>query len=86
MKWFRSISVARGSRPQIEMLPMIKTSQKRLLFFQFQFLLASSRTPVINNNIDPGSPGPLNLILPTNVNGLPTKIFKWLSIQMGPQQ
>ena len=35
------------ARPPIEMLPMIKMSQKRLLFFQFQFLLASSRTTVI---------------------------------------
>ena len=44
------------------MLPMIKASQKRLLFLQFQFLLASSRTTVINNNTDPGGPGQLNLI------------------------
>ena len=46
------------ARPPIEMLPMIKMSQKRLLFFQFQFLLASSRTTVINNRIDPGGPAP----------------------------
>ena len=44
-------------------------SQKRRLFFQFQFLLASSRTPVINNRIDAGGPGPLNLIF--------TNQFKW---------
>ena len=32
--------------PPIEMLPMIKMSQKRLLFRLFQFLLATSRTTV----------------------------------------
>ena len=48
--------------PSIEMQPVIKMSQKRLLFFQFQFLLASSRTTAINNNSDLGGPGPLNLI------------------------
>ena len=32
--------------PPFEMLPMIKMSQKRLLFIQFQFLLASSSTTV----------------------------------------
>ena len=32
------------------------------LFLQFQFLLALSRTTVINNNIDNRVPGPLNLI------------------------
>ena len=38
---------AQGARfPPIETLPMIKTSQKRLLFLQFQFLLASLRTTV----------------------------------------
>ena len=30
-----------------------------------------------NNNIVPGGPGPLNLIFPTNLNVLPTIIFKW---------
>ena len=39
---------------------MIKMSQKRLLFLQF--LLTSSRTTVIDNNIDPKGPGPLNLM------------------------
>ena len=54
-----------------------KMSHKRLLFFQFQFLLASSRTTVINNNIDPGGPGPFNLFLPINLEMPPTIIFKW---------
>ena len=48
-KVLRYISVARGgqgARPSIEMLPMIKMSQKRLLFLQFEFLSASSRTTV----------------------------------------
>ena len=50
---------AQGTRPPlIEMPPMIKMSQKRLLFLQFQFLSASLRTTVIDNNIDPGGPGP----------------------------
>ena len=49
-------------------------SQKILLFLQFQFLLhlrvqQYTRTVVINNNIDPGDPGPLNLILANQ--------FKW---------
>ena len=35
-----------GARLPIEMLPMIKMSQKRLLFLQFEFLSASSRTTV----------------------------------------
>ena len=55
--------------PPIEMLPKIKILQKRLLFLQFEFLLGSlrttvgyTRTTVINNNIDPGGPGPFNLI------------------------
>ena len=60
------IGVARGRAggpgPPIEMLPMIKMSQKRLLLLQFQFLLVSSRTRVITNNIDPGGLGSLNLI------------------------
>ena len=51
-----------GARPPIEMLPMIKMSQKRLLFFQFEFVSAPSRTKVINNNINRGDPGYLNLI------------------------
>ena len=38
-------------------------SQKRLLFLQSRFLLASLRTTVINNNIDPEDPGPINLII-----------------------
>ena len=46
---------------------MIEISQKRLLFLQF--LLASSRTTVINNSIDLGGSGPLNLIF--------TNQFKW---------
>ena len=65
--------------PQIEMLPMIKMSQKRLLFLQF--LLVSSRTTVINNIVDPWGQGPFNLIFANQ--------FKWTSynnIQMGPQQ
>ena len=37
-------------------------SQKRLLFLQFQYFLASSRTTVINNSIDIGGPAPFNLI------------------------
>ena len=49
----------------IEMLPMMKMSQKKIVF---QFL-ASSRTTVINNSIDTGSLGPLNLIC--------TNQFKW---------
>ena len=36
----------RGLAPPMEMLPIIKMSQKRLMFFQFQLLLASSRTTV----------------------------------------
>ena len=44
------IGVARGGRgtgpPTIELLPMIKISQKILWFLQFQFLLASSLTTV----------------------------------------
>ena len=48
--------------PPIEMLPMIKMSQKKLLFLQFQFLLESSRATAINNNSDLEGPGPLNLI------------------------
>ena len=65
-----------------------KNVTKKLLFLQFQFLLASSytHTTVIKNNIDPGGPGPLNLIFPTNFNEPPTIIFKWPSIEMGPQQ
>ena len=35
-----------GSAPPIEMLPMTKMSQKRLLFFLFQFLLATSHITV----------------------------------------
>ena len=80
-----SIGVARGgggggskgpATPPIEMLSMIKMSQKRYLFIQFQFLLASSRTTVhaktvFNNNIDPGDLGSLNLIF---INQ-----FKWPS-------
>ena len=63
---------AQGARPSpIEMLPMIKTSQKRLLFLQFQFLLASLPTTVINNNIDPGGPGPINLILANQLKWAP---------------
>ena len=45
-----SIGVAKGGRGPgpflIEMLPMIKISQKRLLFLLFQFLLAISRKTV----------------------------------------
>ena len=56
---------------------MIKMSQKRLLFLQFQFLLASSCitqytcTTVINNNIDLGGPGPLNLIFANDYKRAP---------------
>ena len=73
------IGVAKGGGmgPLIEMLLIIKTSQKRLLFLQFQFLLASLHTTVINNNIDPGGPGPLNLILANQLKWAPTIIFKW---------
>ena len=74
LKRVYGIGVARGGAPPpIEMLTMIKMSQKRLLFLQF--LLASSRitvytrTTVINNNIDRGGPSPLNLIF--------TNQFKW---------
>ena len=35
-----------GRPPPIEMLSMIKLTQKKLLFLQFQFLLASLRTTV----------------------------------------
>ena len=68
MKVLPDIDVAEGEAqgaqpPPIEKLPMIKTHKKRLLFLQFQFLLASLPTTVINNHIDPGGPGPLNLIL-----------------------
>ena len=66
-----SIDVVRGgqgARPPIEMLLLIRMSQKRLLFLQFQFLLAFSRTTVINNNIDPGGLGPLNLIFTNQFN------------------
>ena len=48
---------------------MIKMSQKRLLFLQFQLRLAFLRIAVINNNIDPGGPGPLSLIFANQ--------FKW---------
>ena len=41
---------------------MIKMLQKSLLLLWFSFLLASSHTTVINNNIDPGGLGPLNSI------------------------
>ena len=69
---------AQGARaPPIEMLPIIKMSQKRLLFFQFQFLLASLRTIVINNNIDPGGLGPFNLIFANQLKWASTIIFKW---------
>ena len=37
-------------------------SQKRLLLHQFQFLLASLRIKVINDNIDQEARGPLNLV------------------------
>ena len=43
---------AGGPAPSIEMLPMIKMSQKRLLFLQLQFFLASSRTTVLAYNSD----------------------------------
>ena len=46
-----------------------KNVTKNILFLQFQFFLASSRTTVVNNNIDPGGRGPLNLIF--------TNQFKW---------
>ena len=47
----RYISVAgrggrQGASPPIKIHPMIKMSQKRLLFLQFEFLSASSRTTV----------------------------------------
>ena len=70
--------------PQIEMLPIMKVSQKRLFFFQFQFLLASSRTTVINNNIDPRGPGPSIYFLPTNLNGPPKIIFKYPQFKWVP--
>ena len=49
------IGIARGGpgglvTPPNEMLPMIKMSQKRLSFLQFQFLLASLRTTVQTYN------------------------------------
>ena len=75
----KSIGVAKGGPgppPPIEMLLMIKMSQKRLLCLQFQFLLAFLRTTVkrttlINNNIDPGGPGPLDLILANQLKWAP---------------
>ena len=68
----RNEGVPRGPAPPppIEMLPKIKMSQKRLLFRQFQYFLASSRTAVINNSLDIGGPAPLNLIF--------TNQFKWV--------
>ena len=52
----------------IEMLPMIKMSQKRLLFLPIQFfkhlcVQQYTRTTITNINIDPGDPGTLNLIV-----------------------
>ena len=56
-----------GARPPIEMLPMIKISQKRLCFFSLSFfqhlrVQQYTRTKVINKNIDRGGPGSFNLI------------------------
>ena len=56
-----------GARPPIEMLPMIKMSKKdycffRLSFFQHLRVQHYACTAVINNNIDRGGPGSLNLI------------------------
>ena len=59
----------------IEMLPMIKMSQKRLLFLQFQFLLASSRTTVINNNFYLGGTSPLYLIFINQFKWAPYNII-----------
>ena len=51
----------------MEMIPMTKMSQKNYCFFRFNFfehlhVQQYTRTTVTNNNIDPGFPGPLNLI------------------------
>ena len=51
----------------IEMLSIIKMSQKDYCFFSFTFfyhlrIQQYTRTAVINNIFDPGSLGPLNLI------------------------
>ena len=43
---FIGVSRRPGPPPPIEMLPMIRMSQKRLLFRLFQFLLATLRTTV----------------------------------------
>ena len=73
-------SVHRRSQggPPIEMLPMIKTSQKDYCFFSFSFfwhlcVQQYKRTTVINYNSDPRCPGP-----PQFNFGQPT--------QMGPLQ
>ena len=71
----QSIGVAKGggrATPPIEMLPMIKVSQKILLFFSFFSFLRVQQymhTTVINNNIDSRGLGPLNLIFANQ--------FKW---------
>ena len=44
--------------PPIEMLPMIKTSQKKTIVSSVSVFLASMRTTVINNNINPEGPAP----------------------------
>ena len=87
------IGVAGGRRgrepapPPIEMLPMTKMSQKRLLFLPFQFLFASWRTTVTsNNNIDPGGQGLFNLIFANQFKWALYNKIKWPLIQMGPQQ
>ena len=48
------------------------------MFLQFHIFLASSRTAVINNNIDLGGPSPLNLIFANQFKNAPTTIFKCL--------
>ena len=52
----RKFQLAQGPAPPQLNAANDKNVTKRLLFLQF--LLASSRTTVINNQIDPGGPGP----------------------------
>ena len=68
------MGVARAPPPPIEMLLMLKCHKKVYCFFSLSFFqhLREQRythTTVINNNIDPDGPGPLNIIF--------AKQFKW---------
>ena len=42
------------------------------------------RTAVINNNIDPGGPGPINLIFTHQFKWTPTITFKWPQFKWAP--